>query len=65
MKRLLLVIALIVLALGLFAFYALRHEVPKGQQPLAMLNASTIEGLKAEFNASADRSRLIVLLSPT
>ena len=65
LKRLLLVLAVIVVAAGLFAFYGLRHDVPEGQQPLTMLDASSIERLRSEFNAASDQARVIVLLSPT
>jgi len=64
-NRLLPGLAVIVVAVGVFAFYGLRHEVPEGQKPLAMLDTSGIERLRSEFNAASDHARVIVLLSPT
>ena len=66
MKRKTLVIAIvIVLLLGVLGYFYGGHSAPAGQPPLAALNASNLEGLKAEFNASEARPRLIVMLSPT
>lgn len=41
------------------------HRTPPGQPPLAELNAQSIDQLRADFNAAADRPRMILLLSPT
>ena len=64
-KRLLLVFAVILAVAGLAAFYGLRHDAPEGQQPLTMLDNSSIERLRSDFNAASDHARVIVLLSPT
>jgi hypothetical protein len=39
-----------------------RHEAPTGQPPLASMDLAT---LRADFNRTADRTRLILLVSPT
>ena len=49
---------------ALWYFYGERR-VPEGQPPLATLSAATLEALRADFNRDADRTRIIVLLSPT
>ena len=36
-----------------------------GQPPLGILSASSLETLRADFNRDADRTRIILLLSPT
>ncbi len=41
------------------------HRTPKGQPPLADLNAASLDQLRADFNAAADETRMILLLSPT
>jgi hypothetical protein len=41
------------------------RRVPEGQPPLATLSASSLEALRADFNRDADRTRIILLLSPT
>jgi hypothetical protein len=41
------------------------RRVPEGQPPLATLSASTLETFRADFNRDADRTRIILLLSPT
>jgi hypothetical protein len=40
-------------------------EAPPGQPPLVTIDATALEGLRAEFNRNANETRLIVLLSPT
>jgi hypothetical protein len=41
------------------------RRVPAGQPPLGILSASSLEALRADFNRDADRTRVILLLSPT
>ena len=41
------------------------REVPAGQPPLTTLNPESLPGLRADFNRDSDRSRIILLLSPT
>ena len=41
------------------------HRAPAGQQALGDLDAASLAALKDDFNRSADRSRVILLLSPT
>lgn len=55
--------ALAILA-GLFYLYG-GHQTPKGQTPLADLNAANLVELKNEFNSSHANVRMLVLLSPT
>ena len=49
---------------GLFYFYG-GHQTPRGQAPLADLNAANLTELKNEFNRSQANVRILVLLSPT
>lgn len=46
-------------------YYAGGHRTPDGQAPLAELAPDAWSSFKTEFNDSADRVRLVVLLSPT
>jgi hypothetical protein len=55
------VLVLAVIARNYFA----GHQVPAGQAPLAELNNTSLDTLKADFNRSADGLRIILLLSPT
>lgn len=48
----------------LWYLFGPRH-VPAGQPPLGILSASSLEALRADFNRDADRTRVILLLSPT
>lgn len=41
------------------------HRTSQGQPPLAELSAGSLDQLRADFNASADETRMILLLSPT
>jgi hypothetical protein len=61
-----LVIVLLAGLLGAFGWYlwAERHA-PAGQLPLATLDPASLETLRGEFNAHADKVRIVVLLSPT
>lgn len=49
---------------GLFYLYG-GHQTPRGQAPLADLNAANLGELQNEFNASRANARILVLLSPT
>ena len=49
---------------GLFYFYG-GHQTPRGQAPLAALNAASLSELKNGFNSSHANARILVLLSPT
>jgi hypothetical protein len=60
------VAGLVVLIAAAAAWYRFAPgEVPRGQPPLVTIDAAALEGVRAEFNRSADETRLIVLLSPT
>jgi hypothetical protein len=41
------------------------RPTPAGQQPLGRLNEESFHQLRDAFNASADRTRIVALLSPT
>ena len=49
------------IALGAFG----PRQAPPGQPPLARLSDEAIGALREAFNAHADETRLVVLLSPT
>lgn len=40
-------------------------RTPKGQLPLTSLAPSNLDQFKNEFNNASDRTRLLLLLSPT
>ena len=68
MKRrsVLLVLFLLALVAGAFAWYLWGERyTPAGQPPLATLSAASLETLRTEFNRHADKVRIVVLLSPT
>ena len=61
-----LTIAGIVVVLVLFAgWFLLGHRTPKGQAALVTLNLENFSQFDAEFNAAADQTRIVALLSPT
>lgn len=43
----------------------LSKGTPPGQPPLASLTPDNFENFRREFNSTADRVRLVLLLSPT
>ena len=54
-----------VLSAAMLRYLYGERRVPEGQPPLATLSASSLESLRADFNRDADRTRIILLLSPT
>ena len=56
---------LAVLAVAMLWYFFGPRQVPPGQPPLGILSASSLEALRADFNRDADRTRVILLLSPT
>ena len=64
--RTLVIVVLLAGLFGAFGWYrwAERH-VPAGQPPLATLDVASLDTLRSDFNAHADKVRIIVLLSPT
>jgi hypothetical protein len=40
-------------------------RTPNGQPPLTSLTPNNLDQFKREFNNAADRTRLVLLLSPT
>ena len=68
MNRKVLIIAVGIVTIGFAAFayrYLLSHKTPGVQAPLADLTAQSLEAFKTQFNAAKDRTRIILLLSPT
>ena len=67
-RRKLLLVLVILAVIGCGGFMWLRfgtHDTPAGQLPLATLDPGSLATLKAEFNAAAGETRMILLLSPT
>ncbi len=60
----LLLIAAIAGAGFVWVKYAPRHT-PRGQPSLSPLDAETFPAFRDAFNADADKTRVVVLLSPT
>jgi hypothetical protein len=56
--------ALLLAVLGGVYFTTAGHA-PPGQPPLVVVDSQTLSTLQAEFNRTADRIRVILLLSPT
>lgn len=56
------------LLFGLLALAWVKYaprETPKGQPPLAVLDASSLQDFRDTFNAGSDGVRILVMLSPT
>ena len=65
-RRLIIVLAIVVIGLGLVGYYLYGGStVPNGQPPLVRLTDSNFSSLKDSFNSSANSVRVIVMLSPT
>ena len=59
------VLLLGVVGLVIFWYFWGWSGTPKGQPPLTSLKPSNFDQFKNEFNNAADRTRLVLLLSPT
>jgi hypothetical protein len=58
--------ALLGLFLSALAWYLwAERRTPAGQPPLATLDTASLDTLRSEFNAHADKVRIVLLLSPT
>jgi len=55
----------VALALSVFWYYWGSTRTPRGQPPLTSLTPSNLDQFKRQFNDAADRTRLVLLLSPT
>jgi hypothetical protein len=60
------IVGAILVAAGVFtcALYAPRRT-PEGQPPLAVLHEGDLKPFEDAFNAAADSTRILALLSPT
>jgi hypothetical protein len=66
MKKKWALIAAVMVGLALLAFYLwLPGSVPAGQQPLTRLRAGTMTQFERAFDANADMTQVVLLLSPT
>jgi hypothetical protein len=55
----------VALALSMFWYYWGSTRTPRGQPPLSSLTLSNLDQFKRQFNDASDRTRLLLLLSPT
>lgn len=55
----------LVLAAALVWYRFAPGEAPRRQAPLVTIDATSLQTLRADFNRDANRTRVIVLLSPT
>lgn len=61
-----LLVTLLAALAGAFSWYLFgKRHTPAGQPPLATLDTASLGTLRADFNAHADKVRIVVLLSPT
>jgi hypothetical protein len=54
-----------VAAVACLVFWYFSGAPPKDQPPLTSLTPSNFDQFKREFNEAADRTRLVLLFSPT
>jgi hypothetical protein len=61
-----LLLALLAAFLGTFCYYLWAgRQTPAGQPPLTTLDTASLDTLRSEFNAHADKVRIVVLIAPT
>ena len=56
---------LTVLVVAILWYQFAPSEAPPGQPPLATLDSTSLQTLRADFNRDPSQARIIVLLSPT
>jgi hypothetical protein len=54
-----------VIAFALVWYFWGWSSPPQGQPPLTLLTPDNLDRFKLDFNNAADRTRLVLLLSPT
>ena len=59
------VLAAVIVAILAAVYITRTGHAPAGQPSLVEMNGSTLSALKAEFNQTSDKLRVILLLSPT
>lgn len=64
-KRLLLIVALAAALVAAGYWVYAPQTTPAGQPPLAVLSPENLAEFQEQFNDSADRIRVLALLSPT
>ena len=64
-KRLVLVLLLVAIVAAFVWYLRGERRVPAGQAPLTYLRQTSLDTLRADFNAHAADVRIVVLLSPT
>lgn len=57
--------AVMLVTVGLGAWYLGRPHVPEGQPPLVTLDTASVAALRDAFNRDADHVRIFILQSPT
>ena len=55
----------VALAFTAYWYYWGSSRTPRGQPPLTSLTTSNLDQFKRAFNDAADRTRLVLLVSPT
>jgi len=53
------------LAFGVYWYYWGSSRTPQGQPPLTSLTPSNLDQFRKTFDDAADRTRLVLLVSPT
>jgi len=64
MFSVIIIVGIVALAVA-WRYELFSHQVPAGQPSLREVTSGSLDSLKADFNASADGVRIILLLSPT
>jgi hypothetical protein len=59
-------VSLVLLLLGALGWYQFAPgRAPEGQSALATVTDASLDAIRQEFNQYADRTRIVLLLSPT
>jgi len=58
-------VLLLLIVLGFVAYWYWDHYLPHGQAPIASLTTNNFNQFKEAFNDTTDRTRLVLLVSPT
>ena len=64
-RKFALIAAVVMIGLAIVWYQFGGHRTAAGQRPMAVLDARSLEQFRADFNAAASDTRIILLLSPT
>jgi len=64
-RKFVIAVAALIVLVAVGYSYLGGHATPATQKPLSDLNAESLDAFRIQFNNASDRTRIVLLLSPT